>query len=88
MLERDWRNDWRNRGQESYLYGIKLCRRKYTAPTETWTHDHCEFCWARFSESEDDLNYGYVASEENWWICDECFADLQSIFKWSIINSD
>ena len=41
----DWRLD---RGQESYLQGATLVRKPYRIWSETWEHDHCEFCWAKF----------------------------------------
>ena len=43
--------DWRLRGQERYLTGREFVWREYTAPRPDWDHDHCEFCWAKFSGS-------------------------------------
>jgi hypothetical protein len=43
--------DWRLQGQERYLSGAKLLRKTYrgaqTRPGED--HDHCEFCFAKFT---------------------------------------
>ncbi|WP_299192302.1 hypothetical protein [uncultured Litoreibacter sp.] len=26
----------------------------YVSPSEGWSHDHCEFCWANFFEADDE----------------------------------
>jgi hypothetical protein len=44
--------DWRLRGQEEYLQGATLMRKRYKAWSEDWEHDHCEFCWAKFMDPE------------------------------------
>lgn len=85
LSRQQWAEDWRNRGQESYLYGVHLFYKTYTPPFETWTHDHCEFCWATFSDdTPGDLHCGYVSEENNHWVCDECFEDLKKIFMWTV----
>lgn len=48
-MEEDWRL---SRGQEEYLNGVTLVRKKYQQWSETWDHDHCEFCWATFVDPE------------------------------------
>jgi len=37
-------NDWRLTNQATYLKGVALVRRSYTAAHEGNDHDHCEFC--------------------------------------------
>ena len=44
-MDQDWRL---GRGQERYLQGATLVRKPYRVWSETWEHDHCEFCWAKF----------------------------------------
>jgi hypothetical protein len=44
--------DWRLRGQQAYLHGIRLRWRRYGAWSATWDHDHCDFCWAKFIPAE------------------------------------
>ena len=84
LTKEEWNQDWRNRGQESYLFQTILHRAAYHAPSETWTHDHCEFCWATFSErGGEDLREGYTTSDSDYWICDECFDSLRDLFQWS-----
>lgn len=42
-------DDWRlDRGQGEYLQGATLVWKPYRVWSETWEHDHCEFCWAKF----------------------------------------
>ena len=53
-------NDWRRQGQEKYLMGVKLIYHKYHISRLEWDHDHCEFCFAKISESESDLHEGYL----------------------------
>ena len=45
-------DDWRIRGQETYLEGATLIRKRYTAWSEDWDHDHCVFCWATFMDPD------------------------------------
>lgn len=40
--------DWRLTNQAQYLTGASLVRKPYRAYGETWEHDHCAFCWAKF----------------------------------------
>ena len=42
------KNDWRLTGQENYLKGVTLYWKKYSRYSDTWDHDHCDFCWAEF----------------------------------------
>lgn len=44
-------DDWRLHGQEKYLQGITLTWKRYRAPSATWDHDHCAFCWAKFVDA-------------------------------------
>lgn len=82
-------DDWRRQGQEKYLKGIELTRKKYTKYRDGWDHDHCEFCGAKFMESggPDILTEGY-ASEDNYrWVCKQCFEDFREEFGWSNGNA-
>jgi hypothetical protein len=53
-------SDWRLPGQEAHLQGATLARKNYRARDESWEHDHCEFCWAKFMDptfSEDSAEF-------------------------------
>ncbi|MBQ6182415.1 MAG: hypothetical protein IJK33_00810 [Clostridia bacterium] len=79
-------NDWRLMGQEEYLSGKTLYRIKFIKLSDEWDHEHCAFCWAKFSEREGDLHEGYCTEPENskkaFWICPECCEDFKEAFKW------
>ncbi len=76
-------SDWRLQGQERYLAGVALRRKKYTRYREDWEHDHCEFCGRKFSTREGDLNDGYVTSDNYHWVCNDCYEDFKAVFNWT-----
>lgn len=76
--------DWRRAGQKEYLHGVVLVWRHYTPHREGWDHDHCEFCWAKFSSLPDELHEGYSTKDQYRWICKACFADFQEEFEWVV----
>ena len=80
----DLKDDWRLQGQESYLKGVKLIPHKYQPDTKGWDHDHCEFCGAKFSTLEGDINFGYSTIDSYYWICNQCFNDFKNVFKWIV----
>ncbi len=82
------KNDWRLQGQEKYLAGKKLMKVPYFRWSKTWDHDHCDFCWATFSEYENDLHEGYVTEDKHTWICPEGYKDFKEMFKWELIESE
>ena len=49
--------DWRwHPGEQSWLDGRTLRHHRYRAPSATWDHDHCEFCWQTFMDASDPAN--------------------------------
>ncbi len=79
-------NDWRLTNQEKYLQNAVLIRREYEPPSAKWDHDHCAFCWARFSRYDGDLHEGYCTKDRDFWICDECFRDFREMFRFTVDN--
>ncbi len=79
-------SDWRLTNQEKYLKGVSLKLRKYKGYRDGRDHDHCEFCWKKFSESpgETVLNQGYATEDNYRWICIQCFEDFKNLFEWNI----
>lgn len=78
-------DDWRLCGQEDYLKGVTLQRKRYQRYSSTWDHDHCEFCWAKFAEEDlipDALHEGYTTADDYHWICESCFEDFKEQFEW------
>jgi len=80
------KNDWRLLNQEDYLKNAKLIKSKYQKPNETWDHDHCAFCWDKFSENDNDLNTGYCTTDRKYWICDDCFSDFKDSFNFELVS--
>jgi len=83
------KGDWRLQGQETYLKGITLYLKTYTRYSETWDHDHCEFCWAKFTEDHPDtLQEGYTTEDEYHWVCKKCFEDFKDMFGWEAAEAE
>ena len=57
--------DWRLRGQEQHLQGVSLRWKPYRIYSESWEHDHCAFCWAKFVDHDYARAWGWVW-EEDW----------------------
>ena len=74
-----------------HLKGVQLLLRRYTRWSETWDHDHCSACWAKFAEFDgpDILHEGYATCDDYKhgagyeWICCECFEDLKGDLGWT-----
>ncbi|HBY64897.1 MAG TPA: hypothetical protein DEG42_00610 [Acholeplasmataceae bacterium] len=79
MVEKD---DWRLRGQEENLFKKKLYLRTWTQVKEDWDHDHCDFCWDKFSEYPEDMHEGYTTEDNYSWICPKCVEDFKDMFQW------
>lgn len=79
-------DDWRLQGQEKFLQGVSLKKKPYQKYRESWEHDHCEFCGAKFSEKIEDLNIGYVTTDNYHWICESCFVDFKAKFQWDVVT--
>jgi hypothetical protein len=62
MVEGD--ADWRLMGQEAYLLGVELVRKPYRAPSDTWEHDHCSFCWAKFMDPAHSAEHAAAVAED------------------------
>ena len=80
-------DDWRRQGQERCLLGSKLIKHRYRAYRQGWDHDHCEFCWAKFSLEPGDLNAGYSTEDGYRWLCPDCYEDFRGEFNWSVDES-
>lgn len=71
-------NDWRLNGQEKFLRGAELSWKRYHARDDTWEHEHCAFCRAKFmdpdfskahrrqvDEHRDALTQGYATTAKH-----------------------
>ena len=93
-------DDWRLNGQEEYLLGKTFQKvtvdsyLEYDKETNSWDmvcphgdHEHCSFCWAKFSAAETDLHSGYfTAAAHGQFVCEECFEDFKESFHWKVIE--
>lgn len=88
MAESNPDPDWRLAGQEAYLRGAKVVFQRYRAPSTDWDHDHCDFCWEKFSvESKPGVhNEGYATENRKHWICKQCLADFREQFELIVLN--
>lgn len=80
MNNDELKDDWRERGQEEYLSGLTFSFCRYTPFSETWEHDHCEYCYKKiYTEIIDDYctDKGYCSDDKRIWICLECFNDFK-----------
>jgi hypothetical protein len=73
-----------------HLAGLYLHFRRYTRWSESWDHDHCAACWAKFAEYDgpEIVHEGYATGPDYprgadyEWVCPECFTDLAGILGW------
>ena len=75
------------------LKGVRFQFRRYTRWSETWDHDHCAGCWAKFMESQPNtLHEGYTTCEDYehgacyTWVCSECFELLKDELGWTLAS--
>ena len=83
-------------GQERYLQGAELQLRDYTPYSESWEHDHCEFCQRTFMAAgagdPEALARGYTTTAEHargagyYWVCEPCFTDFAERFGWRVVS--
>src|SRR3954466_3171749 len=77
----DWRLD-----QVQHLHGQKLVRLRYKRYSETWDHDHCSACNAKFFEQDgagtqpEGYTTGpdYSKGREYEWVCVRCFDERKN----------
>lgn len=80
-------NDWRLRGQQKYLHAARLKRERYAPFKDGWSHDHCEFCNAKFClDLPECLLEGYCTEDYYRWICEPCFNDFRELFEFQLIE--
>ena len=79
-------SDWRLTNQEKYLKNKVLILKDYKNRTTSTDHDHCEFCFDKFSEEEQDIHRGYCTVDNYHWICPYCYEDFKELFQWCLIE--
>lgn len=79
------KQDWRLSGQEEYLSGAQFKVSRFVS-TEKSDHEHCSFCWDKFSDNENSLHTGYCTTDGLYWVCEQCFMDFKEQFNFKIIE--
>ena len=87
------KDDWRLtagpiRGREEELKHIPLYYIPFQPLSDSWDHEHCVFCWAKFFLHPECLQEGYCTRPQNSrdadWICPDCYEDFKEIFGWTL----
>ena len=77
----DWRLDL-----AKHTKGATLTLKKYVHTGEKWERVHCEICSEEFSETAPEaLREGYTTSDNDCWICPDCFNDLKEQMGWKLV---
>ena len=75
-------NDWRLTNQMNYLYEQKLEHINFQKYSNSWEHEHCEFCNETICDSKQTY---YCTLDKYHWICEECFNDFDDMFNWQVV---
>ena len=67
--------------------------KRYTQRSESWEHDHCVTCWAKFADWEgaEILHEGYATTDsydkgaDYDWVCAKCFDELKDDLDWTVV---
>jgi hypothetical protein len=87
--DKQWRID-----SARHLKGVSFIFRRYAPWSESWDHDHCAACGAKFAvfEAPDILHEGFATSDAfangaaYEWVCPTCFADLKDTMQWVVVE--
>jgi hypothetical protein len=85
--------DWRIENCK-VLRAVKLQRKPYRKRSESWDHDHCAACGAKFAEFDGpEIHHeGYATCEdydlgaEYDWVCVRCFSELKDEMGWEEVK--
>lgn len=76
-------NDWRYAGQDKGHLNAVWSWGNWRSDNPNNDHDHCEYCWAKFSaRGGDDLIQGWHDEGCQRWICDNCFQVFATHFQY------
>ena len=71
---------------QQFMFGAHLKRSAYpVSPLDD--HEHCTMCGAKFSENLDGIHEGYVTTDGQHWVCNECLNDYKKEYGWVVENS-
>jgi hypothetical protein len=84
-----WRLDFAR-----HLKGARLQFQRYGRWSESWDHDHCAACWAKFADFDGPgiLHEGYATCDDYpqgaryEWVCTACFDELRDKMQWTSVS--
>ncbi len=87
-------DDWRVLNAR-FLRGARLQFSRYTRWSDTWDHDHCAGCWAKFAEFDGEgiqhegftTCADYTKGARYEWVCIDCFNALHQYMEWTVIDT-
>ncbi len=79
-------DDWRIRRQGDYLKGKTFYFHEFAQWSDTWDHEHCEFCWRSFSDQDGDEHNGYSTLDDFTWVCPQCFNDFKDVYSFNLLS--
>ena len=93
MSDEERRNEWIHDCLTSvrfdHMRGVKLFLLPYKAKSTKWDHDHCEFCWQKFTEDRPDTAHeGFTTEDRYYWVCRECFELFKDEYRWKTVETD
>lgn len=81
--------------------GTAFVLKPYRRYSDSWDHDHCEFCMARFIEPGTEAEWegdthvqvtrGYAITEEHpkgadyYWVCKPCFDQFAAEYGFRVV---
>jgi hypothetical protein len=82
-------DQWWEGLKRAELTGATLVRRVWTRPKgdEWYDHDHCNYCFAKFSDTEPNaLREGFATLDEAVWVCSDCanISALRDYFHFTV----
>lgn len=82
------KDDWRIMNQDDYLQNKTLYLHRFDKWSNIWDHEHCAFCFTKFSKKEGDAHEGYSTLDDYYWICTDCYNDFKKAFSWYELDAD
>ena len=70
--------DWRLRRQDEMLSGVELRLETYGRYSETWDHDHCDFCFGKFLPPGQIDEHRRLASDDDHELFTEGYTTTES----------
>lgn len=63
----------------SHLRNKTFIKSRFEQWSDSWDHEHCQFCWK--SNSQFNSIPGYYTLDKYYWVCEECFSDYNDVLN-------